>query len=131
MSFPTHILEEVHAVCNRALIIAQGRILADDTPAGLEQQSKYHNAVTLRTTSIELLQALKSELRNLSQVGKVESDESDLSVTAFPKPNRQLLEPLTALANEKKWEVFEFHLESGRLDEVFRSITSEGVEVSV
>ncbi len=31
----THILEEVDAVCNRAIIIAQGRILADDTPKGL------------------------------------------------------------------------------------------------
>ena len=28
----THILEEVDAVCNRAIIIAHGRILADDTP---------------------------------------------------------------------------------------------------
>ncbi len=31
----THILDEVEAVCSRALIIAQGRILADDTPAAL------------------------------------------------------------------------------------------------
>ncbi len=31
----THILEEVDAVCSRAMIIAQGRILADDTPANL------------------------------------------------------------------------------------------------
>lgn len=31
----THILEEVEAVCTRALIIANGRLLADDTPAGL------------------------------------------------------------------------------------------------
>lgn len=31
----THILEEVDAVCNRAIIIANGRILADDTPAQL------------------------------------------------------------------------------------------------
>jgi ABC-2 type transport system ATP-binding protein len=31
----THILEEVDAVCNRAMIIAAGRILADDTPKGL------------------------------------------------------------------------------------------------
>ena len=31
----THILEEVDAVCNRAIIIANGRILADDTPKGL------------------------------------------------------------------------------------------------
>jgi ABC-2 type transport system ATP-binding protein len=31
----THILEEVDAVCNRAIIIANGKILADDTPKGL------------------------------------------------------------------------------------------------
>jgi ABC-2 type transport system ATP-binding protein len=35
----THILEEVDAVCTRAIIIAQGRIVADDTPAGLEARS--------------------------------------------------------------------------------------------
>ncbi|NLG76727.1 MAG: ATP-binding cassette domain-containing protein [Xanthomonadaceae bacterium] len=31
----THILEEVDAVCNRAIIIASGKILADDTPQAL------------------------------------------------------------------------------------------------
>lgn len=31
----THILEEVAAVCNRAIIIAGGKILADDTPKAL------------------------------------------------------------------------------------------------
>jgi ABC-2 type transport system ATP-binding protein len=31
----THILEEVDAVCNRAIIIAHGRILADETPKSL------------------------------------------------------------------------------------------------
>lgn len=35
----THILEEVDAVCNRAIIIASGRILADDTPQKLAQRS--------------------------------------------------------------------------------------------
>lgn len=31
----THILEEVDAVCNRAIIISNGKLLADDTPQGL------------------------------------------------------------------------------------------------
>ncbi len=35
----THILEEVDAVCNRAIIIANGRILADDTPQALAARS--------------------------------------------------------------------------------------------
>ena len=32
----THILEEVGAVCTRAIIIARGKVLADSTPAALE-----------------------------------------------------------------------------------------------
>ena len=35
----THILEEVDAVCNRAMIIANGQVLADDTPAKLKERS--------------------------------------------------------------------------------------------
>ena len=126
----THILEEVHAVCNRALIIAHGRILADDTPAGLEKKSRYHNAVTLRTSSVDKLDGLKNALRQLPQVQKIESDVSECSVTAFPKQQQHLLQPVTEIANNDQWGVFELHLESGRLDEVFRSITSEDQEVS-
>lgn len=36
----THILEEVDAICTRAIIIANGKILADDTPDGLREKSK-------------------------------------------------------------------------------------------
>lgn len=36
----THILEEVDAVCSRAMIISQGRILADDTPANLSAKTE-------------------------------------------------------------------------------------------
>jgi len=43
----THLLEEVEAVCSRAIIVAHGRILADDTPAKLAARSRYHNAVRL------------------------------------------------------------------------------------
>ena len=39
----THILEEVDAVCSRAMIIARGRILADDTPEGLRGLSASRN----------------------------------------------------------------------------------------
>jgi len=35
----THILEEVDAVCTRAVIIARGKIVADDTPAGLKSRA--------------------------------------------------------------------------------------------
>ena len=43
----THLLEEVHALCNRAMIISSGRLLVDDSPSGLIARSRYHEAVTL------------------------------------------------------------------------------------
>ena len=43
----THLLEEVEAVCTRAIIIAHGRILADGTPGELAARSRHHNAVRL------------------------------------------------------------------------------------
>jgi ABC-2 type transport system ATP-binding protein len=35
----THILEEVDAVCTRAIIVAKGKLVADDTPAGLKTRA--------------------------------------------------------------------------------------------
>ena len=40
----THILQEVHAMCDRVVLIAQGRIAADTTVADLE--SRYENLET-------------------------------------------------------------------------------------
>ena len=41
----THLLEEVAAVCTRAVVIAHGRVVADDTPAGLAARGPTMDAV--------------------------------------------------------------------------------------
>ncbi|HZF74796.1 MAG TPA: ABC transporter ATP-binding protein [Acetobacteraceae bacterium] len=41
----THILEEVSAVCTRAVIIARGRVVADETPAALAARGPSMDAV--------------------------------------------------------------------------------------
>ena len=58
----THILEEVHEVCTRAIIIADGRIVADETPSALESRSRYHHAVSLRFEKADELAAARSEI---------------------------------------------------------------------
>src|SRR3982074_533377 len=56
----THILEEVDAVCSRAIIIARGKIVADDTPLALEARSRYYNAVPLQFEQAEPPQAARA-----------------------------------------------------------------------
>lgn len=121
----THILEEVDAVCTRAIIIANGRLLADDTPAGLASRSRYHNAVTLRIddTATEQVGAVRQTVESMTEVAAVETNRQGDGLTAFPREGQVVLPELSRLAAEKNWPLKEFHLESGRLDEVFRDIT--------
>ena len=50
--FSTHILEEVDAVCSRAMIIDRGRVVANGTPEELRRKSDWAGAVTLRVNGL-------------------------------------------------------------------------------
>ncbi len=120
----THILEEVEAVCTRAIIIARGRIVADDTPQGLAARSRYHNAVSLRLGRPEQLAAARAALVALPQVESVETDAQGLRLTALPRAGAALLADVNAITARDGFALQALELESGRLDEVFRSITT-------
>jgi ABC-2 type transport system ATP-binding protein len=119
----THLLEEVDALCNRAIIIAHGRILADDTPANLETRSRFHNAVSLKLADGSQLERVRGEIAGLADVEGIEIDANTSRLTAFPVAGRMPLTAISELAATRGWEFAELHLESGRLDEVFRTIT--------
>ncbi len=116
----THILEEVHAVCNRAIIIAGGKLLADATPAELEARSRYHRAVSLTTNDAE---KAKQVLSGIADIDSVEIDPQDKRLTAFPRSGKNILTLVSDALNSHRLNISELQLESGRLDEVFRSIT--------
>jgi len=116
----THLLEEVHAVCSRAIIIAAGRILADASPAELEARSRYHQAVSL--TAVNVAEA-KDALSKVADVAAIEVDPQDGRITAFPKPGRSIFVAVGDALKAQGVAVRELALEPGRLDEVFRTIT--------
>jgi ABC-2 type transport system ATP-binding protein len=99
------------------MIIAQGRLLADDTPQGLVARSRYHNAVTLVVEDAERAASVLSEL---PEVARAEIDGAELTV--FPR-GRGLFEAVSRVVAEQGWDVAELRLEAGRFDEVFREIT--------
>ena len=120
----THLLEEVEAVCTRAIIIARGRIVADDTPQGLAAKSRYYNAVSLQLENPLELAAARAAIEALPLVAAVEVSERDARLTALPREGAQILPGLSELAARQGLKLKELHLESGRLDEVFRTITA-------
>jgi len=126
----THLLEEVDAVCTRAVIIDRGRIVADGTPAELVARSRHHNAVTLTLPPPQLEQA-KTRIRSLIGVAATEDalrPDGLAALTAFPKNGSLLIEDISSLAVQEKWDVRELYAEAGRLDEVFRAITTHDAD---
>jgi ABC-2 type transport system ATP-binding protein len=117
----THVLEEVHALCSRVVIIARGRLLADATPTELEARSRYHGAVSFSAPGAGVARAM---LERMPEVAAVEVDPLDGRVTVFPRPGQHVLEPVQALLKAQGLDLFEIQLERGRLDEVFRRITT-------
>ena len=126
----THILEEVHAVCSRAVIISSGRIVADGTPGELESRSRFHNAVTITVPAAEAA-GLVSRLEGMALVGSVATEPSTGNravVRAFPREGRLILQEVADLVRDSRLDVFELRQEPGRLDEVFRDLTDPQVQ---
>lgn len=123
--FSTHILEEVDAVCSRAIIIDRGRIVANGTPEQLRQKSDWAGAVSLRVSGMtagELNQKL-GQLPTVKRVSIVKEDATGVSARIYPKTGGNGALAASIADAAQGWRIQELHTEEGRLDEVFRSIT--------
>ena len=130
----THILEEVDAICTRAIVIDRGHLVADGTPADLARHSAYHNAVSL-TVASEAATAVRRDLANLAGVTRIDVTRRgpDTTFTLLQTPagadgalrdsDTALIDEVSRLARERQWPVRALYTEAGRLDEVFRNLT--------
>jgi ABC-2 type transport system ATP-binding protein len=119
----THILEEVDAVCDRALIIANGRLIVDETPAELLLHSKSNNAVTLTLADINQCAAIAEKIGAMRNIKQVDADPATGEITVYPKDSALILQDIAVAAHESGWALRDLKQESGRLDEVFRDVT--------
>src|SRR6056297_434015 len=105
---------------DKIIIIARGKLLADDSPTSLLARSRYARAVSL---ACDDLQGAASALSELPEAGEVEIRRG--LVTAFPSGQGDLFQAVSKLARERAWRVSRMQLEAGRLEDVFRRITRD------
>ena len=122
----THILDEVESVCTRIIIIAGGKIVADDTPDNLKAKSSVHGAISLKVSGVDE----KSLLTSLEKISGVRSTEildqqqKMISVRIYPKDQKvPIADRIIASVRENNYQMESLFVEQGRLDEVFRRIT--------
>jgi ABC-2 type transport system ATP-binding protein len=122
----THILEEVTAVCSRAIVIADGKLVADSMPAALVARSRLHNAVSLRLKGPQLAEARRglAALPGVAGIDELDVTDSVVDLRLYAAGGRSIVAEVSRFLHERGWTVEEMHVEQGQLDEVFRAITA-------
>ena len=123
----THILEEVDAVCTRAIIIANGKIVANGSPSELRKKSSLYEAVTLSLDNVSAEEA-KSAFMSLANVANTEilkEENGAIVIRVFPSGGNVIAPAVAEEIRRRNWRNTQFSVEEGRLDEVFRNITRQ------
>ena len=127
----THILPEVEATCDRVVIINRGRIVVDDTPAGLSSHSKGDSRVSLKIKTNDKDGTLNI-LKNMKGVKSIsgDSDESDIirGFSIVPDDGLDLREDIFKIVVENNLTLVEMKRETASLEDVFRQLTQGGAE---
>ncbi len=119
----THILEEVDAVCNRAIIISDGRIVAEGTPDELKRLSPAHGAVVMELK--EQSENVASELETLPAAKRVKRMDGNRYMV-YPRQPDTLCQEILDQARRRAWNLRSLSVQEGRLDETFHRFTRIG-----
>jgi len=119
----THILEEVEAICNKAIIIAKGKIVASGTPEQLATKSPNHNAVVIKLKKSPADRVL-SDILQVKGVERVTVEGAN-KVVAFSKDGKDILADVGDAVRKKKVAVETIYNRSGGLNGAFRALTKD------
>ena len=123
----THILEEVEAVCSRVIIIANGILLANETPENLGNNLMQNNILSITTTSKinnATLKNIKSTL-NYSNIKLEPLSKTSSKILINGKDKTIDLNKIVTQLKKHKITVTEAGLLKPNLDEIFRKITQD------
>lgn len=124
----THVLSEVEHTCSRLLIINRGRLAADGPVGELISRAQGAATVTFEAAG-EGIEAAVKGMDGITELEPrtVEPGRVRLSLTVTG--GADLRPALFRLAVERGWTVYELHQEAGRLEDLFRELTTEGAAV--
>ena len=123
----THILSEATLICRRVAIINHGRLLAIDSPSGLERAVEQTNRVTLQVTAPA--QALREALLSVEGVSSLEihaspGDHAVLTVDCQVDA-RDGVEALIARAVASRWDLHRLERQQPTLENIFLKYVKE------
>ncbi|MFH0888042.1 MAG: ATP-binding cassette domain-containing protein [Planctomycetota bacterium] len=116
----THILPEVEMLCNRVVIIHQGKIAAMDTLSNLIKEQKIK--LDIRGTISEIIDVLK-QIEGVKSISSIEDNSWNI-ITIELTGEKDIREDIYRKILENKWVIREFKTERMSLEDMFIRITA-------
>lgn len=118
--FSTHIMQEVEAICNRVLIINNGKIVADDRIEHLPSLIKGE-----ATVSVAFLEEIKAELlKKIKGVNTVKKTQGTWQLSSDSKTD--IRPEVFRFAVDQGLTLIEMHKEAYSVEDVFQKLTAKG-----
>ncbi len=122
----THILEEVEAVCSRAIIIANGKLLANDSPQNLEKKFLNKHTLSIKISD-KINNVVFKDIKSSLKYEEIKIQKSDASTyIILVSDNKKVPNLSTVLKqiNKHKLNVIEANFQKVNLEKIFRTITT-------
>jgi len=118
----THILAEAEAICQRVLIIDRGRIVADDSPHALSDQTLQASVIVELHGDLAQIMAALQGLAGLAHVDVLESNGWN-RLNLVTTPGMDVREAVFRMAAQHGWGLRELTLCRASLEDVFHRLT--------
>ncbi len=115
----THIMQEVKAICDRIIIIKEGRLIADDTTGHLQQSLANDQQVVLVEFSGNLVEQELTAIEGVTIVKRIKDNHWVVQATA----EKDIRQDLFHLAVSKQMVVLSMQKREKSLEEVFQELT--------
>jgi ABC-2 type transport system ATP-binding protein len=126
----THILPEVSMVCQRVIIINEGRLVAIDTPENLNAQLQKSHQISLQVEGPP--DQVAKELQKINGVLQIEGQGSAgngiYRYLVKSKPNMDIRKELANTVHLHQWGLWELRPVSLTLEDIFIKLVTEEAE---
>ncbi|MBO4321078.1 MAG: ABC transporter ATP-binding protein [Treponema sp.] len=126
----THILSEVEMLCNRVIIISDGKKVADSSTQNLMDSYGHSLRIKMEVAGCtqDEIKAAVSKLEGVASCSITAGEENTLCVNVGVSNNSDIRPNLASLVVSSGWKLYGLEMQKDSLEDVFRNLTAGGEE---
>jgi ABC-2 type transport system ATP-binding protein len=121
----SHVLAEIQSVCDRVVIIYDGKPVAIDTPLALSKKMSGSSRLSLTVGSVsELIVDVLRGINGISRISKLREENGLLQFDVFADPGVDIRRDVFEAMAGNNWPILEMRMNELTLEDIYLSVTA-------